>query len=58
MFVCFVYCVVCRQRPLRRADYSFRGVLLIAREYVHDVETSTTVRPWPDLGCCATDTKT
>ena len=27
MFVCYVYCVLCRQRPLRRADHAFRVVL-------------------------------
>jgi hypothetical protein len=49
MFVCCVCCVLCRLQPLRRADHSFRAVLMA----VCDLETSTTRRPRPELDSCA-----
>jgi hypothetical protein len=67
MFVSCVCCVLCRQRPLRRADNSFRGVLLCVcvcvfgcvcvcvwvRLTVSDLETSTMGRPRSELDCRA-----
>jgi hypothetical protein len=43
MFVCCEYCALCRYRPLRLADRSFRGVLpfLYVCLIVFDLETST-----------------
>ena len=38
-YVCCKYCVV-RQRSLRRADHSSRGVLPIVVESLRDLETS------------------
>ena len=52
-FVCCVCCVLCRLRPMRRADYSFRGVP--PGVSACELETSKRRRPRPDLGCCATD---
>jgi hypothetical protein len=57
MFVCCVCCVLCRWRPLRRADHSFRGVLLdvcvcvCVCLIVCDIETSTVRWPGSVLGC-------
>jgi hypothetical protein len=56
MFVSCVCCVLCRQRPLRIADHSFRGVLLCMGVHacvcvaVGDLETSTMRRPRSELG--------
>ena len=54
-----VCCVLCRKRPLRRPDYSFRGVLpcVCVCLIVCDLETSNTRRPRPELGCGATGEK-
>jgi hypothetical protein len=41
MSVHFVFCVLCKQGPLRRADHSFRGVLPGVRVILCDPETST-----------------
>ena len=55
MFVSCVCCVLCRQRPLRRAEHSFRGVLpgVCVCVCVCDLETSRVRRSRPQLGCCA-----
>ena len=55
MFVSFVGCMLCRQRPLRRADPPSRGVLPVV--YVCDSETSTMTPSRPELGCCCTGKK-
>jgi hypothetical protein len=57
MFVCRVCCLLCMKRPLRRADHSYRGVLQVLCDclIVSDLETSTTRRPRPHWGCCATE---
>jgi len=47
--------VLCRQRPVRRADHSIRGVLPGVCLIVCVLETSTMRRPRPDLGCCGTE---
>jgi hypothetical protein len=46
---------------ITRSEGSYRVcvcVCVCVRVCVHDVETSATGRPWPDLGCCAIGTKT
>ena len=59
MFVCCDCCVLCRQRPLQRADHSFGGVLLSVYVCVFgcvivcDLETTKIMLPSPDLGYCA-----
>jgi hypothetical protein len=45
-------CLLCVVRPLRRADHSVRGVLIVC-----DLETSKMKRPRPELGCRATENK-
>jgi hypothetical protein len=35
----FFFCVLCRQRPLRRADHSFSGVLWYVSPIVRDLIT-------------------
>jgi len=62
-------CVLCRERPLRRADHSFRGVLPCVGvdvgvdvgvgvcECVCEIGTRTVRRPSPDQGCWATENK-
>jgi hypothetical protein len=49
--------VLCRQRCVRRADHSTRGVLPGVCLIVCGLETSTMRRPRPDLGCCSTEKK-
>ena len=44
-------CCVVRQRSLRRAEHSSRGVLPSVAEC--DREASTVRRPWPPGGCHA-----
>ena len=65
MFVSCVCCALCRQRPLRRADHSFRGVLLSVYLcvcvcvcvcvclIVCDLATTKMMLLRPELGCCA-----
>jgi hypothetical protein len=52
-------CILCKQRPLRRADLSFRKVLTAACACVSvcDIETATKKRPRPKAGCSATEEK-
>jgi len=58
MLVSCVCCVLCRQRSLRRADHSFRGVnRACVCLIVSDLETSTVRGPRTDLGCCVTRNK-
>ena len=42
---------------MRRADHSFRAVLLDLRVSVYDLETLIIRRPGPELGCCTTAEK-
>ena len=59
MDVCLlrVLCVV-RQRYLRRADHSSRGVLpSVVCLNECDREASIMRRPWPNKGCCAMEKK-
>ena len=51
-----VFCVG-RDRPLRRADPSFRGALPCVCVCLCHLETSTMWRPRPELGCCAKQLK-
>ena len=55
-FRLFVF-VLCRQRPLRRADQSYRGVLPSVWLSVCDLETRKTRRATPQLGRSATEKK-
>ena len=57
MFVCCVCCVLFRQRPLRRADRSSRGVLPDEFLIVYATETSTVGLPRTEQGCCAVENK-
>jgi hypothetical protein len=54
-----VFGVLCRQRPLRLTDYSFRGnlpgVSLCMCLTIHELGTSTMARPRPEMGCCTTE---
>jgi hypothetical protein len=47
MFVTYVCFALCRKRPLRRPDHSFRGVLPVVCVYVCNLQTST--MGWPVL---------
>jgi hypothetical protein len=52
MCLLWMLCVI-RQRSLRRADHSSRGVLpAVVCHWVCNLETSMNRRPWPALGCC------
>jgi hypothetical protein len=51
-FVSYVCCFWYRKRPLRRADHSLRGILPGVCLIVCGLETSTSRRPRPELGCC------
>ena len=56
MFVSCVCCELCRQRPLRRTDRSFRGVTPGVRVFNCVWFISLEMRrPRHDLGCFATD---
>jgi hypothetical protein len=58
IYVCLLWllCVV-KQRSLRRADHSSRGVLLSGvRCFVRDREASIMKRLVPTKGCCAVET--
>jgi hypothetical protein len=53
----WVLCVV-RQRSLRRADHSSRGVLPpFVCVYEYNGETSIMRRSWPSRGCCVMGVK-
>ena len=50
--------VLCRYRPMRRADHSFRGVIVcVCVLIVCDLEISTMRRPKNELRFCASQEK-
>jgi hypothetical protein len=59
MFIFCVYIVPCRKRSLRRADHSFRGVLVAVCGCVYlivcELQTPTMMQPSLEFGCRATE---